>query len=310
MTRKLHGNKAGPWFGANTISFGVAGSLVPVIALISKDISVQCRILALMVAGVALIIAINPQVDENASVDHNNESLICAPHYYVEITVAAIVFSLVGGQVTVTAYASTYATAQMHWSKDTGSQLLMMIWASVTVGRLGGIWDQQTLLSDDALRSHLAMAFTMGSLAAALILLQPYNALAVWIGFACYGLFNGPCLSYCYDLNNRITVPSEQSMAIVMFGLNFGASLVPYLTALVWDHGGGPPMLILSTLLSMLLPLPLLQLAQHLQYDKIPLLLDVSEKQHIHIDTEQSQQYGSLVDTETPDQHLTRLVPS
>ena len=102
-----------------------------------------------------------------------------------------------------------------------------------------------------------------------LVLWFPNNAEALWIGVAFYGLFNGPCVGYCYDLNNRITYvlcgvvwcgvvwcgvmithasfalprsrvpsplpcaircvhrhPTEASMSIVMFGLNFGASLV------------------------------------------------------------------------------------
>ena len=56
-------------------------------------------------------------------------------------------------------------------------------------------------------------------------------------------------------------------MAIVMFGLNFGASLVPYCTTLAWNHGGGPITLIVVIFLSMLLPLPLLHISKYLSYD-------------------------------------------
>jgi hypothetical protein len=72
------------------------------------------------------------------------------------------------------------------------------------------------------------------------------------IGVAFYDLFNGPCVGYCYDLNNRITYPSEDSMAIVMFGLNFGASLVPYITALTWERGGGPESLMIAIFINVL----------------------------------------------------------
>ena len=48
-------------------------------------------------------------------------------------------------------------------------------------------------------------------------------------------------------------------MSIVMFGLNFGASLIPYLTTVFWDYTNvGPGVLIWTTLLSMFLPMPLL----------------------------------------------------
>ena len=54
-------------------------------------------------------------------------------------------------------------------------------------------------------------------------------------------------------------------MSIVMFGLNFGASLVPYLTTLAWDHTAlGFHVLPLATTLSMALPLPLLYLTRPL----------------------------------------------
>jgi hypothetical protein len=74
-------------------------------------------------------------------------------------------------------------------------------------------------------------------------------------------------VGYCYDLNNRITHPTELSMSIVMFGLNFGASLVPYMTSLVWNEGGGPKTLIVVTFLSMFVPLPLLHVTKYLSYD-------------------------------------------
>ena len=71
------------------------------------------------------------------------------------------------------------------------------------------------------------------------------------IGIILYGFGNGPCVGYCYDINNRITIPSEFGMSIVMFGLNFGASIVPYLTALAWNDSGHPYWLTLITFLTM-----------------------------------------------------------
>ena len=58
-------------------------------------------------------------------------------------------------------------------------------------------------------------------------------------------------------------------MSIVMFGLNFGASLVPYDTAYIWDHGGGPITLIVVTFLSMFIPLPLLHISKYVSYDPV-----------------------------------------
>jgi hypothetical protein len=57
-------------------------------------------------------------------------------------------------------------------------------------------------------------------------------------------------------------------MAIVMFGLNFGASLVPYLNSVVWKVTGSPKTLIVTIFLSMFLPLPLLHMVKYVSYDE------------------------------------------
>jgi MFS-type transporter involved in bile tolerance (Atg22 family) len=101
-----------------------------------------------------------------------------------------------------------------------------------------------------------------------LVLWFPNSGPVLWIGVAFYGLFNGPCVGYCYDLNNRITLPSEKSMAIVMFGLNFGASLVPYLNSVIWTATGSPKTLIVTIFLSMFIPLPLLHMVKYVSYDE------------------------------------------
>ena len=61
-------------------------------------------------------------------------------------------------------------------------------------------------------------------------------------------------------------------MSIVMFGLNFGASLVPYLTTVFWDYTGvGADILIWTTLVSMFVPMPLLVAAAYVGKISTPL---------------------------------------
>jgi hypothetical protein len=54
MTRKVHGKKAGPWLGANTVSFGITGALVPLIETLTYKLSVQY----LVIAGLVFIITL------------------------------------------------------------------------------------------------------------------------------------------------------------------------------------------------------------------------------------------------------------
>ncbi|CAM9967955.1 unnamed protein product [Choristocarpus tenellus] len=90
------------------------------------------------------------------------------------------------------------------------------------------------------------------------ILVFENSAFVLWIAVAGYGLFNGPTVGYCYDLNNRITNPSEEGMSVVMFGLNFGASLVPYIISWLWDFTGWAQTLTVVIFFSMVIPYPLM----------------------------------------------------
>lgn len=60
MTRKLHGAKAGPWLGANTVVFGISGALVPLIGYLTGSIFVQYVILAAVSCLVASFLIILP----------------------------------------------------------------------------------------------------------------------------------------------------------------------------------------------------------------------------------------------------------
>jgi fucose permease len=271
MTRKLHGKMAGPWLGANTVSFGISGAFVPVIELFTSSLYVQYFSVAGIVLIVALVIGLGPNPERNGRLPSgplrgSDGRDFVIPHYHVEIVIALMVFFFVGGKVTTTAYLATYVDETDVIRDERGTYLVLVLWIAITVGRLAGVYDQR-FLSNKTLPIHLTVFCVGGFLSMLLILWFPRNSQALWIGVAFYGLFNGPCVGYCYDLNNRMTHPSEASMSIVMFGLNFGASLIPYVTSMIWDMGGGPRALILVTFATMFVPLPLLRLTKYLSYD-------------------------------------------
>jgi len=51
MTRKVHGVHAGPWLGANTVCFAIAGALVPLIEIVTGELFAQYATLARGRAG-------------------------------------------------------------------------------------------------------------------------------------------------------------------------------------------------------------------------------------------------------------------
>jgi predicted MFS family arabinose efflux permease len=271
MTRKLHGKMAGPWLGANTVSFGISGAFVPVIELFTSSLYIQYFSVSGIVLIVAMVIGLGPNPEKNGRLPSgplrgSDGRDFVIPHYHVEIVIALMVFSFIGGKVAITAYLATYVDETDVIKDERGTYLVLVLWIAITVGRLAGVYDQR-FLSNKTLPMHLTVFCVGGFLSMSLIIWFPSNPQALWIGIAFYGLFNGPCVGYCYDLNNRMTHPSEASMSIVMFGLNFGASLIPYVTSMIWDLGGGPRTLILVTFATMLIPLPLLHLTKYLSYD-------------------------------------------
>ena len=60
MTRKAHGKAAGPWLGANTVTFGIAGAIVPLMEIWTSSLITQFSILAGMTLLSALGLMIIP----------------------------------------------------------------------------------------------------------------------------------------------------------------------------------------------------------------------------------------------------------
>ena len=271
MTRKLHGKFAGPWLGANTVSFGISGAFVPIIEIFTSSLYIQYFSMSGIVFLVALMIGLGPNPEKNGRLlsvppRKPDGQIGEIPHFRVEIVIGFMVFFFIGGKVTTTAYLASYVEQTKVIDAYHENFLILVLWIAITIGRLAGVYDQR-FLTNKSLPVHLTI-FCVGGVASMLLILWfPKNSESLWIGVAFYGLFNGPCVGYCYDLNNRITYPSEASMAIVMFGLNFGASLVPFATSLIWNRGGGPRTLIIVTFLTMLIPIPLLFVTKYLSYD-------------------------------------------
>lgn len=156
-----------------------------------------------------------------------------------------------------TAYLESYVDDTDVIADSHAELLIVVLWTAITVGRLAGLQDQRHLTLPRLYR-HSTILFLFGAASAATILIFNSSAFVLWAGIGAYGLFNGPTVGYCYDLNNRVTMPSEMGMSVVMFGLNFGASIVPYVISWVWDYTGWPQSLIVIIMLSHIFPYPLM----------------------------------------------------
>ncbi len=271
MTRKLHGKDAGPWLGANTVSFGCAGALVPLIEVIIGKTGAEFYVLAIWVALVAIGILIVPSVEDVVNRGAGGGGPPPRPiqaHYNVEIVISSMVFLYIGGKVTLTGYLYTFIDDTGMIDTDNETTALLVLWICITIGRLSGVYDQ-AYVNNTTLPWHLFVLSAGASLSMLTILTFPRRGIALWLGLSFFGLFNGPCVGYCYDMNNRLTAPSEESMAIVMLGLNMGASLVPWITAEIWDANGNAFTLIWVVFLSNAMPILPIFFLKGLSYDPL-----------------------------------------
>lgn len=290
LTRRLRGRKAGPWLGANGISFGMSAAIVPLIESITSDFSTQYLLLSIVVMFVAASVGANViwgrvrseltlgarKKAKDSDLDKYDNlldsKLIIAPHYWVERAVAFMLFWLVGGQVDIVAYIAPYIEQTDVVARSSSGRVLLVFWTFVSVGRVMGVWDQY-IATEQSLVQNLASCCVLGSVAMLLILIFPGSAFILWISVALYAISYGPTVAYCHDLNNRLTLPTEKSTSICMFGVNCGASFVPYLTSVAWKDmfSNKPEVLIAFVFLSMALPIPILLVARTVTYMHKPL---------------------------------------
>ena len=282
MTRKVHGVHAGPWLGTNTVCFAIAGALVPLIEIITGELFAQYATLATIsvLNAAALYAAPHPETPEikaqlppRVGANGKGDKAPKGP-YHLEFLFGCTVFWLIGGKVDTTSYITTYVRQTGVVSSSKASVALLLLWIMITIGRLVGLQDQINLKKQPtrAIFVHLTAWLFTGTFGMLLTTIFPNSGVCFWLGLSLYGLGNGPCVGYCYDLVNRMTIATEEGMSIVMFGLNFGASLVPYLTTVFWDYTGvGADILIWTTLVSMFVPMPLLVAAAYVGKISTPL---------------------------------------
>lgn len=202
-----------------------------------------------------------------------------------------LVFLVVGGQVAVTSYMVVFVEelqsggshGRGHYFLDSsgsskgGMYGLAALWAAITVGRVVGLWRQVRVFQDRSLPSSrrfdatrlllfdLYLFLAIGALGAVFLLVASFGGQGrlAWAGILLYGFGNGPTIGYLYDLAHRTTVTSEKGTSIIMLGLNLGASIVPWGTAELWEATGAPSTLMVTALLCMVLPIPILLYARN-----------------------------------------------
>mmetsp|Transcript_23037 Transcript_23037/g.28711 ORF Transcript_23037/g.28711 Transcript_23037/m.28711 type:complete len:365 (-) Transcript_23037:572-1666(-) len=187
MSRKVHGVHAGPWLGANTVCFAIAGALVPLIELITGKLFAQYATLATIsiLNAAALYAAPHPESPEirdqlppRVTIGADGKRASASGKrslwdYKLEFVFGATVFWLIGGKVDTTSYVTTYVKSTAIVSNRDASVSLLVLWIAITVGRLVGLQDQINLKkrATSAIYIHLCLWLITGTLGMLLVVL-------------------------------------------------------------------------------------------------------------------------------------------
>lgn len=276
MTRRVHGRRAGPWLGANTVAFGVTGAIVPALSYATTDLFLQFAILSGLGIVTVVWFLLLPSAESlqgfirkapGPSTRRSDAGGFFAA-YRLEIVISLMVFWLIGGKVGITAYLTQYVEDTGVMNENLASALIVVLWTSITAGRLVGLQAQRHMTLG-RLYGESTFLFIAGSLSILLVLFFPNSAGVLWTSVALYGFLNGPTVGFCYDLNNRTTLPCETGMSVIMFGLNSGASFIPYVISALWEAFDLPIILMVTVFISQIVPYPLMLLAKSYHQSKM-----------------------------------------
>ncbi|CAN0166954.1 unnamed protein product [Ectocarpus sp. 4 AP-2014] len=269
MTRRLHGSAAGPWLGANTVSFGLSGAFSPLIGLLTGSLVVEYAILASVafLIGCFLVVLPSPDVEPAPHEEVVQVTPIKLPEgwskpkaFYeankIDFHLCSIMFWFMGGRMAATAFLRQFADNTSGASRR--SLLIVCLWLAITLGRVLGLRDQLTLTLARLYR-HAAFLCVGGAGAMFVLLVSSRSTAMLWVTVLTFGLFNGPVLGYGYDLSTRVSPNPATSSTIAEFGITAGASVVPFLVSLPWYITGWAFLLPLLVGLSHVVPFVLLR---------------------------------------------------
>lgn len=287
LIRKTHGKEAGPWMSLLGIGFALFASLYPIIAMLFSYPPYRvCVVAGLIVAlGGAILFgvhytALDPEdtehlraIDAELRSNQSSQKTIdkTIPHYRVELGLAFVTFVLVGCQLNLAANFVVYTESTGVISATSLKALLFFYWLLLAIGRILGVWDQRGIVHDSAIVTRLVCCASISALSFVPIILFPHSATALWVGICVFSFSYAPGTGYCFDLNNRLTLPTALSTSIVLTGINAGGCLMPYMTHTLWTLMGNqlrPELLMILCFTTLAMTVPVVFFTRSWSYSK------------------------------------------
>jgi hypothetical protein len=187
--------------------------------------------------------------------------------FEVEWLMAGIVFLAIGAQNVYSSYVISFIMFTGATATSKGSALLSTFWAATVVARVAAISTQMRITTRSLFSATLGLALfaSLSALPLYFVATQvgpqwgregyegllrltqglsmsvqwPDSNVALWFSTILYGAAIGPVLGYLFDVQNRVSSEPEKGSAVLIFGMNAGTSIVPWLFVALWDIGAG-----------------------------------------------------------------------
>jgi predicted MFS family arabinose efflux permease len=184
-----------------------------------------------------------------------------ASHRNTEIVTSLVIFCLVGGMMMLTSFLYSYAEDTSYESTAVAQRQAYTLWFSMSLGTLGYMIARNfEVLSDVNLFYALLVSIAFAALVMFAVFAFSDSLVFIWIGVIVYGFAGRFALCLCdgwMKFAATSLVESSLCRSISQAGFHLGATIVPFISALLWNYWLGPEILFSSVLLFTLLALPL-----------------------------------------------------
>ncbi|CAM9724944.1 unnamed protein product [Choristocarpus tenellus] len=179
--------------------------------------------------------------------------------YTTEMVLMLMIFVGMGVQVATSSFMCTFIE-QSDGAVNEGqcSLLLSLFWASMALSRFLAMLSQAKLTTIGLYRNILMVCFLSSIASGPLVYgaaTGSYEEWHVWVSVLLWGVVFGPFLGYIFDMSNRVCQRTEEGAAILILGLQLGASVVPLAVGIMWDKGAGPASIPMALSLGMFMVL-------------------------------------------------------
>jgi hypothetical protein len=246
--RLLHGHQAGPWITSCQLIFSVSGVIVPIIQIMCPYVLYEYIIFSFLSVISFLVLLFSPDITTDSDLIHkyenalkeNNLCNISITSHNVDIVCGFIVLLTIGSNESVLFYLESYISNTNVLQHHGASNIFLVFTLSLACASILLTHFQTHYITDYNIIYVLIISIFIEFMSTLLISIFPTSSIVLIMGIGIFGFFSAICISLVFDVCNRYSKQTLASSTILLVGLIFGVSIVPYLSSFIWNNFLGP----------------------------------------------------------------------